>query len=673
MLPKGLLLAIISVFFIWVPSSGQLQIVPLTRSDSARLVEWKLMAAQQQKTGDLREESRYYDLIAFLYWEHNFTEQAIEWYKKSLVINQKLENQAGISMINSNLGMLYADLKQYEKSLEHFNQTLNYRQMIKDKVGIITTRINISVVLNNLGRFEESARNLLEALTLARELNDMDQMKSCYGMLSETYEKARQPDKAKYYFDLYRTFHEELQRQKEAKAKKIVEETQLQLQLTEAEKRNKELELLLKQKELSEAEQELKTAGERQKNLYDNLTRSELRNELLKRDNELKNAELKNAAEKSARQRTQLLSLAFILFLLLALTVVVWRAYLNKKKTNRLLAEQKAEIERQKNAIESAYQQLRELTDFKEGIRSMIVHDLKNPLNAILNPPSHYKESLRLELAHRAGRQMLNLVMNFLDVQKFEENKLPLEIQACNLSALARLAVDETSFLGQSRGLVFLVNIPENIVGQCDPEIIKRVLVNLLTNAIKYAFPQSEITIHGVFDEERGVARISVTNAGEGISSEFLPRVFDKFAQGDARESGAIKSTGLGLTFCKLAVEAHKGQIGVESTPGKTTTFWFTLPAQWVDTSAEGEVIVVPPFVNLQPELNREELQLIRAVVAQLKSVPMHKISLIRKIIAPLRQKPSDGILQWLEAFYFILETNDSQKYSNFLMNYAKP
>lgn len=631
------------------------------------------MALQQQKAGDLREESRYYDLIAFLFWEHNYTEKAIEWYKKSLVLNQRLENLAAISMINSNLGMLYADLRQYEKSLEHFNQTLNYRQMIKDKVGIITTRINISVVLNNLGRYEESARNLLEALTLARELNDMDQMKSCYGMLSETYEKARQPEKAKYYFDLYRTFHEELQRQKEAKARKMVEETQLQLQLTEAEKRNKELELLLKQKELSEAEQELKTAGERQKTLYDNLTRSELRNELLKRDNELKNAELKNAAEKSARQRAQLLSLAFILFLLLALTFVVWKAYLNKKKTSRLLAEQKAEIERQRDAIESAYKQLQELTDFKEGIRSMIVHDLKNPLNAILNPPSHYNERMRLELAQRAGRQMLNLVMNFLDVQKFEENKLPLEIQLCNLAALAREAVDETSFLGQSRGLVFVVNIPDKVVGLCDPEIIRRVLVNLLTNAIKYAFPQSEISIQGEFKEEQGRARISVTNAGEGIAKDFLPRVFDKFAQGASRKSGAIQSTGLGLTFCKLAVEAHKGQIGVESTPGETTTFWFTLPAQLADFSDEGNVVVVPPAVNLQPKLNDEDLQLVREVVGRLKTVPMHKISLIRKIIAPLRSRQSADIIQWLEAFYYILESNDSQKYSNFLMAYDRP
>lgn len=111
----------------------------------------------------------------------------------------------------------------------------------------------------------------------------------------------------------------------------------------------------------------------------------------------------------------------------------------------------------------------------------------------------------------------------------------------------------------------------------------------------------------------------------------------------------------------------------MESTPGQTTTFWFTLPAQLADTSAEGSVVVVPPAVNLQPELNKEDLQIVCEVVAQLKTVPMHKISLIRKIIAPLRSRESAGIMQWLEAFYFILETNDPQKYSNFLMTYDRP
>lgn len=669
---KNLLFALTMVLVLRTLTYGQLQVVPLTRSDSAKIEEWRTLASLQQQKGDLREESRFYDLIAFQFWEHNMAQEAIAWYSKSLAINKKLENLAGMAMINSNLGMLYADLKGYDKALEHFNQTLNYRQMIKDKVGMISTRINISVVLNNLGRFEESARNLLDALSLARELNDMEQMKSCYGMLSETYEKARQPEKAKYYFDLYRTFHEELQRQKETQARKMVEETRLQLQLTETEKRNKELELLLKEKELSEAEQELKNAGERQKTLYDNLTRAELRNELLKRDNQLKKAQLQGAEERAARQRARFVSLLFIVILLLVLTGVIWKAYLDKKKTSRKLADQNAEIERQRDAIEDAYRRLQELNDFKEGIRSMIVHDLKTPLNAVLNPPSLYNERMKLDLAQRAGKQMLNLVMNFLDVQKFEENKLPIEDQPCNLVALAREAVNETSFLGQSRGLVFTINIPDNMVCFCDPAIIHRVFVNLNTNAIKYANSQTEIIIRGEYDDKQQQARIAITNEGEGISSDFLPHVFDKFAQSKARKSGVIQSTGLGLTFCKLAVEAHKGSIGVESIQDQLTTFWFTLPAQLLDSTVESKIVMVPPSINLNPLLESKENEIVTMVVGELKTIPMHKITRIRKAIAPLRQQATSGILQWLDALYFVLESNDNEKYNSFLNAYDK-
>ena len=107
----------------------------------------------------------------------------------------------------------------------------------KEKIGIISAQINLSVVYNNLGRHDEAAQGLEEALSLAREMNDPVQMRSCYGLLSETYEKAGDLDKSLQYFNLYRTFHEMIQREEVADLKEVIKEEQVQKEL--AERKNK--------------------------------------------------------------------------------------------------------------------------------------------------------------------------------------------------------------------------------------------------------------------------------------------------------------------------------------------------------------------------------------------------------------------------------------------------
>jgi len=215
-----------------IRAQNEIQLLP---ADTFAIHQALLNAEKQIKAGDKKEESRYYDQIGLIYWEHNYYTLAKKKKKKSLKLNTQLNNESGSSMINHNLGMIYADKANYEKSLDYFQKALNYRRMVRDKTGTIMVLINTSVTLNNLKRYDESIKNLNEALSLAREMNDMEQMKSCYGMLSETYEKAKQSDKAYYYFGLYKTFHEQLQMQKVKTVEENIKETQLQLKLTETE------------------------------------------------------------------------------------------------------------------------------------------------------------------------------------------------------------------------------------------------------------------------------------------------------------------------------------------------------------------------------------------------------------------------------------------------------
>ena len=111
---------------------------------------------------------------------------------------------------------------------------------------------------------------------------------------------------------------------------------------------------------------------------------------------------------------------------------------------------------------------------------------------------------------------------------------------------------------------------------QCDPSIIRRVLANLIGNAVDFS-PEG-VPVRVRVETSNGDVRVLVSDEGPGIPAAWHERIFDKFGQLQASRSHVKHSSGLGLTFCKLAISAHGGRIGVESEPGQGSTFWFQLP-----------------------------------------------------------------------------------------------
>ncbi|MDP6507225.1 MAG: ATP-binding protein, partial [Planctomycetota bacterium] len=110
----------------------------------------------------------------------------------------------------------------------------------------------------------------------------------------------------------------------------------------------------------------------------------------------------------------------------------------------------------------------------------------------------------------------------------------------------------------------------------CDAELIKRVIQNLLGNALK--FTPSDGTISVSILNGGDTVKIAITDSGPGIPEDYRDKIFEKYGQVEARQQGKKYSTGIGLSFCKLAVEAHGGEIGVDSEVGKGSTFWFKIP-----------------------------------------------------------------------------------------------
>lgn len=339
--------------------------LPLSRNDSAR---WHLndsLATLFEQQGSLREASQRIDDNGMLFWERNRLAQAIAYFERSLVINEQLGNHNGIAGINSNLAFIYADKGEHEKALEFLEKTLAVRRSEKKKVGIISTLINESVVLNQLCRYSESAQKLEEALSLAQEMNDETQMRSVYGMLSETYQKAGNAEKAMYYYNYYRTFNDYVAGEAVRQAKNEVARHKLQEENLQLQNRNNELELAQQRWQLNQQASSIEELSGTKRQLLDSLGAAEVVNRMLTAENDRERMR-SEALEQAKRRTTMLLWIVVLgiaialLALSFALVVIRNKNGYNKelKKKNSKIAEQAAAMAKVNTELQTVNSQL---------------------------------------------------------------------------------------------------------------------------------------------------------------------------------------------------------------------------------------------------------------------------------------------------------------------------
>jgi signal transduction histidine kinase len=221
----------------------------------------------------------------------------------------------------------------------------------------------------------------------------------------------------------------------------------------------------------------------------------------------------------------------------------------------------------------------------REEFISVVAHDLRSPVGAIrLNVDALEK----LTREHPVGEHVTRIIskMNvtatglarmigdLLDASLVESKRLTLRTERVDLDQLIRDVVDRASGLTEGRAVRIVA--PAGARGiDLDPQRFEQIMVNLLSNATKYASPGTEIVV--AVESGPAEALVSVTNAGSGIEPAEAPLLFTRFYRSDARGDGP-HGLGLGLYIVKGLVEAHGGRVWVESEPGKSTTFRFSLP-----------------------------------------------------------------------------------------------
>jgi signal transduction histidine kinase len=246
------------------------------------------------------------------------------------------------------------------------------------------------------------------------------------------------------------------------------------------------------------------------------------------------------------------------------------------------------QVEEHRRELEAANRELLLTQRFKESMTQMVVHDLKNPLSGIMGniqlvQMQHERMAAprREELLQRSldsARQMARMIQNILEVAKLEEQKMPLKREALDVRAIVAEQTAEIASLSARDGIRLETEVAAGLPPvDADRELLGRILGNLLSNAFKHTPSGGRITVSA--GEEGDGILLSVRDTGEGIPEDLLPYIFEKFVAGESENRRRqTYDSGLGLTFCRLAVECHGGRIAVASRPGEGTVVTVHLP-----------------------------------------------------------------------------------------------
>lgn len=240
-----------------------------------------------------------------------------------------------------------------------------------------------------------------------------------------------------------------------------------------------------------------------------------------------------------------------------------------------------------------AYSDLRQAEGMRDDLTYMIVHDLRNPLAAILGSldllptfGTAEQAALRLRMvdnARSAGQRMNGLIDDLLAVGKIEAGELKPNFLPTDVSALVAARLEAFGPQAAADKKTISIVCPPGLVAELDSSLISRVLDNLVSNAMKYTEPEEGVIAISATADDGRIA-FSVRDNGEGIADEQKERIFQKFVQApNANTTPARKGTGLGLAFCRLVVELHGGQIRVQDAPGGGSEFVF-----WIWRSRDG-------------------------------------------------------------------------------------
>lgn len=334
---------------------------------------------------------------------------------------------------------------------------------------------------------------------------------------------------------------------------------------------------------------------------------------------------------------------------------------------NREILEQKDYNAKQAEKLRVAYEEIQKLDSFRQQMVRMMIHDLKNPLNVILNLTDNDSIPFKpRNLIRQISFEMLDLILNILEVHKFEEMKMKIENENINLNSLVKDIVEKFSYLFVNSSIELKTSVSTTFWINADRHLVSRIFANLLSNAIKYTQSGGKVEINASLMNE--MVYVEIRDNGKGINEDDISNLFQMYGQGEKSEAAFSTSTGIGLAYCKLAAEALGGKIGLKSEQGTGTTVWFSIPSSGDACAPENDG--VRESIELKvPEfgLTNEDLDYLKPHIPGLQAASIYEVTNILEITGKIDCSDNDRIKRWIDSVEETLFSANEKRYKELI------
>jgi len=474
--------------------------------------------------------------IGDIYLQKELFEKALEYYFKAEERGKKFNNKKLKAITLSNIGEAYNKKGDYIKALNYQKESLILKEEIGDKKLLSITYTELGLIYYNVEEYNKALQYMLKGLDVAMEINFRFQINKCNLHLSGIYEKTGKNKKALHAYREYITGKENVNSEERQQA---IAELQAKYQLEKKENEN----------------------------------------EKLRHVDDLNTAQI----------WTQKLIIGFVLFILLgsfALSMIFHSRYQQNRGLNIQLSLKNKKIEEQQQYVETLNAELKEANSTKDKFFSIVAHDLKNPFNSLLvlsklllDDYETYTNDERkqfIEQLKSTAENTYSLLQNLLSWANTQSGTAVIIKEKIDIAKLTNEAITLLKPIAKNKKISIQSLVNSNTIVYADKNMISTVLLNLVSNAVKFTPHKGKIEVKAF--ESNNHVEVEISDNGIGISAENMNKLFKPEFKYHTMGTDKEKGTGLGLLLCKEFVEKNGGKIWVESTEKVGSLFHFSLP-----------------------------------------------------------------------------------------------